>query len=285
MSAASGYDGLKRLDAASQSSPVDLVLLDMDVGDMSGIAMAQAIRSNRKIQPAKIVMLSPAAANLTQAEWRQAGIDDCLVKPLRQSTLYESLLMLTASNGTFNARRVPREPDEDGLERLAGNVLLVEDNPVNQAVAVGMLEELGCETVVAINGQDAIQYMSKEEFDVVLMDCEMPVMDGFEATAAIRGQNGDSSKVPIIALTANAVAGDRERCIASGMQDYLSKPISVEKLHGTLKKWLPANQEDTGGSDNVQAAAPEDDRPFDFQLARAVDLLRGVSLFGRKVVN
>ena len=124
------------------------------------------------------------------------------------------------------------------LERLAGRILLVEDNPVNQAVALGMLEELGCDTVVAINGQEAIEHFSKEDFDVVLMDCEMPVMDGFAATAAIRDRAKDTNGVPIIALTANAVDGDRERCIAAGMQDYLSKPISMETLHGTLKKWL-----------------------------------------------
>ena len=276
---ASGYDGLKRLDAASRSLPFDLVLLDTDVGDMSGLAMAQAIRSNPKVQPAKIVLLSPVAANLEEDEWRQAGIDDCLAKPIRQSMLYESLLVLTASTGTFNAQRVLREPDVGHLERLAGHVLLVEDNPVNQAVALGMLEELGCETVLAINGQDAINRISKEEFDVVLMDCEMPVMDGFEATAAIRGRNGDSSDVPIIALTANAVDGDRERCIASGMQDYLSKPISVEKLHGTLKKWLPVDHNGTGGNeaDAIDTASLDSIRNLkgvggDNMVRRVVDL-------------
>jgi CheY-like chemotaxis protein len=148
--------------------------------------------------------------------------------------------MLTASTGTFISLKVSREPDAKQLERLTGRVLLVEDNPVNQAVALGMLEELGCDTVVAINGQEAIEQVVQEDFDVILMDCEMPVMDGFAATAAIHDRAKDANKVPIIALTANAIDGDRERCIAAGMQDYLSKPISVEKLHGTLTKWLGA---------------------------------------------
>ena len=249
--AGSGYEGLKCLESAARTLPFDLVLLDAHIGDMSGMTMSKAIRSsaNVRIRGAKIVLMSAAAETLDKAEWMSAGIDDCLPKPIRQSMLYESLLMLTASTGAFQARKVERDVDKDQFERLEGNVLLVEDNPVNQAVALGMLEELGCDTVVAINGKDAIDHVSKEEFDVVLMDCEMPVMDGFEATAAIRGHSDGTSDVPIIALTANAVDGDRERCLASGMQDYLSKPITVDALHGTLKKWLPADNNNTGDTD------------------------------------
>jgi len=240
VSVTSGHDALKRLDVDAESSPIDLVLLDADVGDMSGLETARAIRATPRAQQVKIVLLNPAAVGLDEEQWRDAGIDDCLPKPIRQSMLYESLLMLTASTGTFISLKVPREPDAKQLERLTGRVLLVEDNPVNQAVALGMLEELGCDTVVAINGQEAIEQVVQEDFDVILMDCEMPVMDGFAATAAIHDRAKDANKVPIIALTANAIDGDRERCIAAGMQDYLSKPISVEKLHGTLTKWLGA---------------------------------------------
>ena len=247
---ASGYNGLKRLDNASASSPFDLVLLDTDVGDMSGLMLAQAIRNNPKTRPVKIVLLSRTAELVEEDEWRDAGVDDCLAKPIRQSMLYECLLTLTTSAGNFKSRSKGHIPEDTGRQPLGGNVLLVEDNPVNQAVALGMLEEIGCDTVVAINGQDAIEHISKEQFDVVLMDCEMPVMDGFEATVAIRGQSGSSSYVPIIALTANAIEGDRERCLASGMQDYLSKPISVERLHGTLKKWLPAEAEATAANES-----------------------------------
>ena len=163
--------------------------------------------------------------------------------PFASPTLYECLLMLTTSTGNFSAQGPGAQPEDAEPRPLEGSVLLVEDNPVNQAVAVGMLEEIGCDTVVAINGVDALDHIGKEQFDVVLMDCEMPVMDGFEATAAIREQGGNGSYVPIIALTANAVEGDRERCLASGMQDYLSKPISVERLHGALQKWLPVEAE------------------------------------------
>jgi len=279
VSVASGYDALKRLDAVAESSLFDLVLLDADVGDMSGLETARAIRANPKLQPVKIVLLNPVAADLDEEHWRSAGIDDCLPKPIRQTMLYESLLMLTALTGTFTALKVSREPDASQLERLAGRVLLVEDNPVNQAVALGMLEELGCDTVVAINGQEAIDHISKEDFDVVLMDCEMPVMDGFAATAVIHDLAKDTNKVPIIALTANAVDGDRERCIAAGMQDYLSKPISVEALHGTLKKWLRAEHHGTvsHGLDSIDTASLNNIRKLkgvggDKMVRRVVDL-------------
>lgn len=248
-SATSGYAALKRLDAVTQSTPFDVVIVDADVGDMSGRDAAQAIRANPKLQPVKIVLLNTAAGDLDEKEWREAGIDDCLPKPIRQSMLYESLLMLTASTGSYIARKVTREPDASDLEPLSGRVLLVEDNPVNQAVALGMLEELGCEAVVAINGREAIEYFAREDFDVILMDCEMPVMDGFTATAAILDRGNETRNVPVIALTANAIDGDRERCIDAGMQDYLSKPISFEALHGMLSKWMPVDRNDRGRDD------------------------------------
>ncbi|MGI9260415.1 MAG: two-component regulator propeller domain-containing protein [Woeseiaceae bacterium] len=241
-SAASGYEGLKHLDGAAQSTPFDLVIVDADLGDMTGITMAKVIKSNYRDQPAKIVLLKSTTGLLEDDEWRQVGIDDCLAKPIRQSMLYERLLVLTASTGTFVPRDGSREANLRQHEQLEGNVLLVEDNPVNQAVALGMLEELGCETVVAFNGLDALEHLAKATFDVVLMDCEMPVMDGFEATAEIRKKFGSEHEVPIIALTANAVAGDRERCLKAGMQDYLSKPICVEHLQAALKKYLPVKR-------------------------------------------
>jgi len=236
----SGNDALECLKSVTRSSPFDLVLLDADLGDMSGVEMAQAIQAGPLQQPVKIVLLNPAAVSLDEDQWRIAGIDDCLPKPIRQSMLYESLVMLTAATGTFIVPNALRESPVSKLEPLTGRVLLVEDNPVNQAVALGMLEELGCDTVVAINGEEAIEQVVRDDFDAVLMDCEMPVMDGFSATAAIRERAEETNNVPIIALTANAIDGDRERCLEAGMQDYLSKPISVEKLHATLKKWLRA---------------------------------------------
>jgi CheY-like chemotaxis protein len=136
------------------------------------------------------------------------------------------------------------------LEALSGvvqgcRVLLAEDNPVNQAVASGMLELMGAHVTVAGNGREALDLLAAAEFDLLLIDCQMPVMDGFEATHAIRrGEGADPDRrLPIIALTANAVAGDRETCLAAGMDDYLSKPFTYAELHSIVAQWVePARQ-------------------------------------------
>jgi len=253
--ASSGQSALQMLQTAAMSSPFDLVVLDSDVGDMSGLALSEKIKS-RFIQPnVKVLLMNPAAVDLDEDQWQRAGIDDCLPKPIQQSKLFESLLVLTAATGTFTAPKLSRELLMDQNEPLNGRVLLVEDNPVNQAVAIGMLEELGCDTVVAANGQEALERVTQEEFDAILMDCEMPVMDGFSATAAIRNLASDRKNIPIIALTANAIAGDRERCIAAGMQDYVSKPISLDKLHQALEKWLAVDADtvDPASLDSIRS--------------------------------
>ena len=207
------YDALKRIDVVAQTAPFDVILLDAQIGEMSGLETARAIRANAKLPPAKLVLLSPVAENADIQDARDAGIDDCLLKPVRQSILYESLLMLTAATGSFGARRLPKIVEDTRLAALHGEVLLVEDNPVNRAVALGMLSELGCDVVVATNGQEAVDFTATRQFDAVLMDCEMPVLDGFAATAAIQAREQGRTRLPIIALTANAIDGDRERCL------------------------------------------------------------------------
>jgi two-component system, sensor histidine kinase len=137
----------------------------------------------------------------------------------------------------FAPRASPRA-SATSSQQLRGHVLLVEDNVVNQAVAVGMLDALGCEVTVASDGRDAIEKLATRPFDAVLMDCQMPVMDGFAATRAIRSRANADAQLPIIALTANAVDGDRERCLAAGMDEYLSKPFRLEQLSEVLSRFL-----------------------------------------------
>ncbi|MFM8330252.1 MAG: response regulator, partial [Candidatus Methylumidiphilus sp.] len=126
-----------------------------------------------------------------------------------------------------------------------GKILVAEDNLINQKVAVGLLERLGCEVKVAGNGVEAVEVFVRDSFDLILMDCMMPQMDGYEATAAIRARQADGARpTPIVALTANNVAGDREKCLAAGMDDYLAKPFSLHQLQAILQRWLPPGRRD-----------------------------------------
>ena len=149
--------------------------------------------------------------------------------------------MLTGSGQFLSEALAARRDITTDPTPIDGRVLVVEDNPVNQAVAVGMLTQLGCEVEIASNGEAALESLAGEDFRLVLMDCQMPVMDGFQATREIRSREGPEEHVPIVALTANALQGDRQRCLAVGMDDYLSKPFTIKELQEVLARWVPTS--------------------------------------------
>ncbi|MEM9208081.1 MAG: two-component regulator propeller domain-containing protein, partial [Pseudomonadota bacterium] len=231
---------LRKLHAASSEAAVDVVLVDGGLTGPDTPDVIQSIRRNPILASTRIVVMSESECAAGGDRWIDIGANQHLAKPIRQHSLCHVLCSVIGAEDITRKLAPIAESDVPALNALGGRVLLVEDNPVNQTVAVGMLEEFGCDTVVAFNGEDAIAQMASREFDLVLMDCEMPVMDGFQATAAIRKRVDATASVPIIAVTANAIDGDKERCLRAGMQDYLPKPITVEKLHGTLRKWLPS---------------------------------------------
>lgn len=173
-------------------------------------------------------------------EVRRAGAAIVLTRPLRRSSLYDGLVELLGLTARAAGRRKVAGDIEYGERELLARVLVVEDNLVNQKVAVRTLEMLGCHAEVVENGAQAIDVLRERDFDVVLMDCQMPVLDGFEATRQLRSLEGELGKrTPVIALTANAMQGDRERCLDAGMDDYVAKPITVAALDEALRKWLP----------------------------------------------
>ncbi|WP_291994557.1 response regulator [Candidatus Accumulibacter sp. ACC003] len=249
-------DGQQALQALQQSAPpaFDLALLDLHMPGMDGFELARTIRRDARWAKLPLIMLSSASVGSDHPDRRNAAINCSLDKPVRQSDLYDAIatvlapLLLTpvAASPTSSASSPLTATPCAGAEvvpaKLGGRVLVAEDNPVNQAVAAAMLESLGVAYSVADNGQIALDRLLHEPFDLVLMDCQMPEMDGFEATAQIRARQRDSlllGHLPIIALTANAVTGDRERCLAAGMDDYLSKPFTRERLIAVLQRWLP----------------------------------------------
>ena len=232
-------------DGAARGTPFDLAIIDQRMPGMDGIELARVIKAERAIAGTRLIMLSSAMLSAQSQERADAGVVCDLTKPARQSDLFRALVTAMGS-GTVAAGADTGAVRESGQptpvrEWLGGRVLLVEDNRVNQEIALFMLESLGVMAVLAVDGRQAVDALARETFDAVLMDCQMPEMDGFEATAAIRNREHDAGKgyrLPIIALTANAIEGDRERCLAAGMDDYLSKPFSREQLAGTLARWI-----------------------------------------------
>jgi CheY-like chemotaxis protein/HPt (histidine-containing phosphotransfer) domain-containing protein len=191
------------------------------------------------------------AKNLAQVMGGAIGVDSM---PGRGSTFWFTV-RVPALAGVLLA--APHEAPATPAASLSGRVLLAEDNPVNRELAVAMLEAMDLDTVVAIDGREALAAMAAGGIDLVLMDCQMPEMDGFAATRAIRAaEAGGTRRIPIVALTANAMEGDRERCLACGMDDYLSKPFKPAQLHAVLARWLPVRE--TPASRPAPAAAPSD---------------------------
>lgn len=225
-----------------QGAPFNLLLTDWMMPEMDGGQLIDVIRKNPAFNDLSIVVLSSAGIQPTTYKLSVVY----LLKPVRQSELH-NLLAATVAGAELDAQQVPAKllPREVivngiGLPKLRGRVLLAEDNPVNQEVAMAMLQRIGLQYSVADNGQEALALLQENSFDLILMDCQMPIMDGFEATARIRQRERDNDlvKQSIIALTANAIVGDREMCLAKGMDDYLSKPFSIEQLHEVLSHWL-----------------------------------------------
>jgi len=242
----SGFAALDMLQAAAQADrPFEAALIDMKMPGMSGIELAERIKRAGALPPMRLCMLTSLSGARELARARAAGIDMYLEKPVRQNELRQSLARLLgaaqapAPPAPRAARAGAAVPPARGLH---GRVLVVEDNPVNQEITCTMLEQAGCGHAVAENGVVALRMLGEASFDLVLMDCQMPEMDGYEAVRRIRaGETAGGTRTPVIALTANALSGDRERCLGDGFDDYLSKPFSETDLRAILARWLPGS--------------------------------------------
>ncbi len=232
-----GLAALVEMDkAVNAGEPFQLALLDGMMPQMDGFALAAEIKKRPDFYALPLILLSSAGSTSSNTRCRQLGIDHCLIKPVKQSDLLDSIMtILHVATADQVAPRADTQERPDDIESL--RILLAEDGLVNQKVAVNLLEQRGHRVTVASNGQKALAALERECFDVVLMDVQMPTMDGFEATALIRQREKISgAHMPIIAMTAHAMKGDRERCLEAGMDGYIPKPIRAKELYEAIEK-------------------------------------------------
>ena len=260
-SVADGLQALRCLDAAARrGTPFGLAVLDHHMPGMDGFELARRIRQDPRHASMRLMMLSSSGDQVDAGELARVRLSACLDKPVRQSALYNALTAALATGMT----RPNASPGGDPMLRqvaFSGHVLVAEDNVVNQEVAVHMLEGLRCQVTVAGNGKEALAALESGTFDLVLMDCQMPELDGFATTTAIRQREQAQGlpRMPIVALTANAMEGDRERCIDAGMDDYLSKPFTCDALADRIERFLP--QAEAGDLDAVAASQVQEANP------------------------
>ena len=231
-----GPTALTRLaEAAADAEAYPLAILDLCMPDMDGLELARRIHEDARLTRTVLLLLT-SGGDVTAEEIEQAGITTCVAKPVHLSLLHTALQNAMKSTTPLDHER--SEPLRQVPTDVLGHVLVVEDNEVNQLVAGGMLERLGYTFEMAGNGFEALTLLERTQFDAVLMDCQMPEMDGYDATRAIRAGRNHDRRVPVIAMTASATEGERERCLAAGMDDFVSKPVNPQSLADTLARWV-----------------------------------------------
>jgi two-component system, sensor histidine kinase and response regulator len=253
--ATSGSEGLAALYRALPEEPYQLVILDMQMPDMDGVAVARAIKADPRLSLARVVILTSLGYHPDEGNLREIGVSSYLTKPVKQSRLFDALVNVMAESPTATAAPPPetvRQPTRivdrrSGSRARALRVLVAEDNPINQKVALRQLIKLGVTADAVGDGEEVLAAIEQTPYDIILMDCQMPRLDGYEATRKIRQRERATplkSRHHIIAMTAHALEGDREGCLAAGMDDYLSKPVRLEDLAKALDRFLPRREVD-----------------------------------------
>ncbi|HTP97346.1 MAG TPA: PAS domain S-box protein, partial [Burkholderiales bacterium] len=295
-SAENGTQALELVRSSARAgTPYDVALIDMKMPGMNGVELARAIKADASLCDTRLIMLTSITSPGEAASARAAGVAAYLSKPVRQAELFRTIAETVGAHIQISPELQLQAPSQHALSP-GMRVLLAEDNPINQELALTMLDNLGCKVQVAGNGRTALAAYADSTFDAILMDCQMPEMDGFEATAAIRVREAEqahgASRVPIVALTANAMTGDRERCLAVGMDDYLAKPFSQLQLQAVLARWLAGRTAAAAEAaaapaatavdapakpvPGVEAAAPAPEAPADRLDAKALDNIRAL---------
>ncbi len=274
------------LDAQQHNKSYQIAILDWHMPKMDGLTLAKTLHENPQLRSIPLVMLSSDSVTFDQDQAKSNGISAFLNKPVIQQTLLNCLLELMGETHC-QAETQPIPTISEDI-KLSGSILLAEDNLVNQEVAMAILRTIGCQPEVVNNGLEAVKAFAKKDYDLILMDCHMPEMDGFKATTIIRDREkslGKIQHIPIIALTADIQKGIIDQCISTGMDGYLSKPFSIMQLQDTLKKWLPLNQQTS--TQSLQTKNNLDSQPDVQSLTfNPLDNLRGhTTTNGKSLLN
>ncbi len=237
--AASGLEGIEMVQqAAARKEPYDIVFIDWQMPGLDGIETGKKIRAlPGLVAPPRLVMVTAYGREEVMKQAEDASFDNVLIKPVTPSMLFDSAVQALSDDHEPAAREAEVGSAVNLDQLLGARVLLVEDNELNQEVALGLLEPAHMSIDVAENGEVAVKMVNQRDYDLVLMDMQMPVMDGIAATKAIRS-NPRFNSLPIIAMTANAMDADREACRAAGMNDHLTKPIDPDAMFTTVMKWI-----------------------------------------------
>jgi two-component system sensor histidine kinase/response regulator len=241
--ASSGEEALRLLRFTATDDPFELAILDMQMPNMDGLMLAHAIKDDPLTAGVHLVMLTSLGHHLDPNALKSAGIEACVLKPVQQARLLERLTDVLAGSLTRWAETVKASqklPRVGPSSRTPINILVAEDNRINQMVALGLLQKLGYAADLAANGMEVLDAMKRTAYDIIFMDCQMPELDGYETTRRIRAEQ--RVHIPrIIAMTANAIRGEEERCLEAGMDDYLSKPVRIDELRAAIERWVPAS--------------------------------------------
>jgi two-component system sensor histidine kinase/response regulator len=241
--ASSGEEALRLLRFTATDDPFELAILDMQMPNMDGLMLAHAIKDDPLTAAVHLVMLTSLGHHLDPNALKSAGIEACVLKPVQQARLLERLTDVLAGSLTRWAETVKASqklPRVGPSSRTPINILVAEDNRINQMVALGLLQKLGYAADLAANGMEVLDAMKRTAYDIIFMDCQMPELDGYETTRRIRAEQ--RVHIPrIIAMTANAIRGEEERCLEAGMDDYLSKPVRIDELRAAIERWVPAS--------------------------------------------
>ncbi len=242
----SGEDALGELEIGIKDNPYGLVLMDWMLPEMDGITTLRKIREYPRISRTPVIMMTAFGREEVMQQAERVGVNGFLIKPIKQSLLFDTILDVFGEDPVRPLRKDRRGVEEaKPPDHIRGaHVLLAEDNSINRQLASEILEHAGMIVETAINGREAVQAVTKFAYDIVLMDVQMPEMDGYHATAEIRKYEASdpklaAKKISIVAMTAHAMAGDRDKCIKSGMNDYITKPIDKKELFSVLAKWIP----------------------------------------------